>query len=244
MPEKLALLYARVSTDKQAKAGYSLGSQTKELIKKAEELGYSIEPITERGSGRRASRPKLNEALKRLNAGQAAALFVLDVDRLARSTRHALEIAEMADKHNWRLVVSSMGVDTETTIGKLMLSQLAIFADFENSIHSDRVKRQHLDRRERGIVWGVTAGYKGKLDPKARAMIVAEYKKGSSLRETARALEAAGLETATGGQWRPATIKTYIDSPQTDLTAAKAKRKLVADKKKAAKDKAALEGTK
>ena len=92
----LAIAYARVSTNKQGENGHSLKGQAKRLTELAEAQGYSVEVVSEIGSGRKASRPKLLEAIEKLNKGEAQALFALDLDRLARSNRHALEIAETA----------------------------------------------------------------------------------------------------------------------------------------------------
>jgi len=217
MDEKLALLYARVSTNRQADTGHSLDSQSNLLVKEAERQGYKVELVLENGSGRKASRPKLNQALDRLNRGEAQALFVLDIDRLARSTRHALEIAETANKKGWRLVIASLQIDTETAVGEMMLGQLAIFAQFESRLVSERVKRQHLARRERGVVWGIDQGPKGEIALKTRRQIVAEHKAGKILRQIARELEAKSVPTARGGKWQAATIKAVLESPQTKL---------------------------
>jgi len=217
MTEKIALLYARVSTNRQADSGHSLDSQSQALVKKAESLGYRVELILESGSGRKSNRPKLNEALTRLNKGQAEALFVQDIDRLARSTIHALEIAQAAQKRGWRLVINSLDLDTTTPSGKMFLGQLALFAEFESSMTSERVKRQHQARRERGEVWGVTQGYKGKLDPKTRRFIVKAHTSGSSLRGIIKELEAKGHQTPRGGQWQPATIRAILQSPQSKV---------------------------
>lgn len=217
MTEKIALLYARVSTNRQADTGHSLDSQTTLLVNKAESQGYKVELVLENGSGRKASRPKLNEALERLNKGEAQALFVLDIDRLARNTRHALDIAHIAQRKGWRLVIASLDIDTETAFGELMLSQLAIFAQFESRMISERVKRQHQARRERGEVWGLTEGYKGNLDPKARRLIVKQHQAGNSLRGIIKELEAKGIQTPRGGKWQPATIRAILQSPQSKV---------------------------
>lgn len=217
MTERIALLYARVSTNRQAETGHSLDSQTALLVKKAESQGYKVELVLENGSGRKANRPKLNEALERLNNKQAQALFVLDIDRLARSTIHALEIAEQAKRKGWRLVINSLDIDTETNSGKMMLSMLATFAEFESGIISDRVKRQHQARRERGETWGLTQGYKGKLDPKTRRFIVKAHTSGQSLRGIIKELEAKGHQTPRGGKWEPATIRAILQSPQSKV---------------------------
>lgn len=215
MDEKLALLYARVSTNRQADTGHSLDSQSNLLVKRAESEGYKVELVLENGSGRKARRPKLNEALDRLNKGEAQALFVLDIDRLARNTRHALEIAETAQRKSWRLVIASLQIDTETPQGKLMLGMLANFAEFESRLVSERVKRQHQARRERGVVWGIDQGPKGEIALKTRRQIVAEHRAGKSLREIAGELEAKGVPTARGGKWQAATIRAILNSPAT-----------------------------
>lgn len=213
--EKIALLYARVSTNRQKETGHSLDSQSALLVNEAERQGYKVELVLENGSGRKATRPKLNKAIERLNKGEAHALFALDIDRLARSTRHALEIAETAQRKGWRLVVASLQIDTETPAGEAMLSMLATFAQFESRMVSERVKRQHQARRERGITWGVDEGPRGELEIKTRKQIRREYEAGKSLREIARNLEAKGVPTARGGKWEAATIRAILNSPIT-----------------------------
>lgn len=217
MTQKIALLYARVSTNRQAETGHSLDSQSALLVKQAESEGYQVELILENGSGRKANRPKLNEALDRLNKGEAQALFALDSDRLARSTLHLLQISETARRKGWRLVIASLKIDTATPQGKLNLGMLALFAEFESDLISERVKRQHQARRERGAVWGLTEGYKGNLDPKTRHFIVKARAKGQSLRGIIKELEAKGHKTARGGKWEPATIRAILQSPQSKV---------------------------
>jgi DNA invertase Pin-like site-specific DNA recombinase len=217
MTQKIALLYARVSTNRQAETGHSLDSQSALLVKQAESEGYQVELVLENGSGRRANRPKLNEALDRLNRGEAQALFALDTDRLARSTMHLLEIAETAKRKGWRLVIDSLKLDTESSQGKLNLTILAAFAEFESDLISERVKRQHQARRERGAVWGVTEGPKGSLDPKTRRLIVKQHQAGKSLRAIVRELEEKSLPTPRGGKWQPASIRAILQSPQSKV---------------------------
>lgn len=219
MSEKLALLYARVSTNRQADTGHSLDSQSALLMREAESQGYRVEVILENSSGRKTNRPQLNEALDRLNRGEAQALFALDIDRLARSAIHALEIAAQARKRGWRLVISSWEIDTENPNSKLMLGLLAHFAEFESDLISQRVKRQHQARRERGVTWGVDQGYKGNLDPKARELVVRSREAGKSLREIVRALESKGYSTPRGGKWQPGTIRAILESPQSKALA-------------------------
>jgi len=215
MNTPLALAYVRVSTNRQETTGHSLESQTAILTALAESQGYEVEIVTEIGSGRSTSRPKLTEALIRLNAGKAQALFAVDIDRLARSTIHLLQIAEASKRRAWRLVVSSANIDTATPQGELMLTMLASFAQFESRMIGQRVERQHEARRARGVTWGIDEGYKGNLNPQTRVLIAQLTNDGLSLRQIISQLEAKGLETSRGGKWYPQTIRSIQDSPQT-----------------------------
>jgi DNA invertase Pin-like site-specific DNA recombinase len=211
----LALLYCRVSTNRQELTGHSLDSQTALLKANAESKGYQVEVITETGSGRKANRPELNKAIARLNKGEAQALFVIDLDRLARSVRHLTEIMDQARKHTWRLVIATADVDTKTPSGEMIAGSLAVFAQFESRMIGERVKRQHQARRDRGIVWGVDQGFKGNLPMATRALVAALNAEGKSLRAIAAELTAKGLKTPRGGEWHPATIAAILKSPQT-----------------------------
>jgi DNA invertase Pin-like site-specific DNA recombinase len=216
----LALLYVRVSTNKQAKTGHSVDSQPAILSAAAEARGYRVEVITETGSGRNSARPLLNAALTRLAKGEAAALFALDTDRLARSTMHLLEIAQRAQRQGWALVLLNADVDTSTPTGEAFLTMAAAFAQFESRMISERVKRQHQARRDRGEVWGVTTGTISKLPSQHRALIVKLRAEGKPLRQVADELNAQGITTAQGGAWYAITVSRVLNSPKTKAEAA------------------------
>jgi len=211
----LALLYVRVSTNRQARTGHSLDTQPTLLTEAAERDGYRVEVITETGSGRNTARPALNSALDRLAKGEAQALYALDTDRLARSTMHLLQIAQLATRQGWRLVITSAQVDTSTPAGEAFLTMAAAFAQFESRMISDRVKRQHQARRERGEVWGLTMGTTSKLPKETRDLILSLRAKGTPLAKIAEQLTAQGVPTVSGGAWYPSTISRVLNSPQT-----------------------------
>lgn len=214
-PKPLAIIYARVSTNRQGDSGHSLDSQTRRLIEEAEKQGYETRVITEIGSGKRDTRPLLLAALVELKAGKAQALFCLDIDRLARSTQHALEVYEMAKRQNWRLVIVSLNLDTATPAGEFTFGIMAMLAQLESRLTSERVLRQHEARRERGIVWGLDEGYTGNLNPKTRKLINKLRTNGLSLRAIATELVRLGHLPPKGGLWYPQTIKAILESPQT-----------------------------
>ena len=218
----LALLYVRVSTNRQAKSGHSIDTQPALLTEAAEREGFRVEVITETGSGRNTARPGLNGALDRLAKGEAQALYALDTDRLARSTMHLLDISQRAVKEKWRLVITTAQVDTSTPSGEAFLTMAAAFAQFESRMISERVKRQHQARRDRGEIWGVTNGNKSKLPEKTRALIMHLRAQGISLAKIAAQLASQGVPTVSGGEWHSSTIQRIINSPQSAQLSASA----------------------
>jgi DNA invertase Pin-like site-specific DNA recombinase len=216
----LALLYVRVSTNRQAKSGHSLDSQPALLTEAAEREGFRVEVITETGSGRNTARPELTKALDKLAKGQAQALYALDTDRLARSTMHLLQIAQQANKQGWRLVITSAQVDTSTPAGEAFLTMAAAFAQFESRMISERVKRQHQARRERGEVWGVTSGATSKLPTETRELILSLRAEGKSLNQIASYLTEQGIATPKGGSWYGSSVARVIHSPKSKALAA------------------------
>ena len=212
-PATLALAYVRVSTGRQAKTGYSLESQPAILTIAARKAGYRVEVVTETGSGRNSSRPALNKCLERLASGEAQALYALDIDRLARSTQHLLEIATLSRKQKWRLVVTSADVDTNSPAGEMFFTMAAAFAQYESRMISQRVLRQHEARRDRGVVWGYTEGPKSPLPEDVIDRIVSLRNEGRSLPAIARQLADEGVPTARGGKWAAGTIRGILMSP-------------------------------
>ena len=211
----VAIVYARVSTNRQKDTGHSLDSQTQRLLVEAQLQGYAAVLVTEIGSGSRDSRPVLQAALSDLQQGKAQALFVLDIDRLGRSTQNALEILKKAKKENWRLVVSSLGADTATPAGEMVFTVMASMARLERRLISERVIRQHEAKRDRGITWGLDEGFKGNLSPQVREAIAKLRDEGLGYKRIAKALTEMKLKPAKGGLWYPQTVKAILESPQT-----------------------------
>jgi DNA invertase Pin-like site-specific DNA recombinase len=133
---------------------------------------------------------------------------------------HLLQIAQQSEKQGWRLVITSANVDTKTNTGKAFLTMAAAFAEFESGMISERVKRQHQARRERGEVWGVTSGFVSKLPSETRELILKLRAEGNSLQKIAEHLTEKNIPTATGGKWFHSTIARVIHSPLSNTASA------------------------
>jgi site-specific DNA recombinase len=83
---KGAVLYARVSTDEQARSGYSLAQQIEALREYAAREGYEIlEEVQDAGqSGASLERPGMDRVRDLVAVGGVAVVLAQDRDRIAR----------------------------------------------------------------------------------------------------------------------------------------------------------------
>lgn len=212
-PTDLAILYARVSTQLQVNDGVSLDVQERQLQQAAEMAGYTlIELVREEGrSGKNISgRPALTDALKRLDAGEAKALFVTRIDRLARSTQDFLGVVDRANKNGWRLVMLDLNLDTSSYQGRFVVTIMSALAEMERGIIAERQKDVHKDRRARGVVWGVDMGPKNKTPEEIKQRIVAERSLGFSYQKIADSLNKDSIPTQNNKKWYATTVKNIL----------------------------------
>ncbi len=101
-------------------------------------------------------RAELENALTFLREGDT--LVVTKIDRLARSTKHLLQIVEELTRRSVGLRILDFGgaeVDTQSPSGKLTLTMFAAMAQFE--------REMMLERQREGIAKAKAAGkYKGR----------------------------------------------------------------------------------
>jgi DNA invertase Pin-like site-specific DNA recombinase len=215
--KEIALLYARVSTQLQVNDGVSLDVQERQLQQAASLAGYTeVEIVREEGrSGKSITgRPALTKALKRLDSGEANALFVTRIDRLARSTKDFLNIIDRANTNGWRLVMLDLNLDTSSYQGRFVVTIMSALAEMERGIISERQKDVHKDRRARGIVWGKDMGPKNKTPEEIKARISSERASGLSLQQIAEGLNRDQIPTQNHRKWYPTTVKNLLDSIQ------------------------------
>jgi len=179
--------YARVSTEGQ------------ELTAQLEQLNSAgVDKIfKEKASGVKQDRPQLAAMLDHLREGDT--VIVCKLDRIARSTKHLLEIVETLEARKVSFKVLNINLDTSTPTGKLMLSMLASIAQFE--------REMMLERQREGIRLAKDAGhYQGR-------------------KATARALSDKALELLAQGKTKQAVadeLKIGIASVYRIAKAAKA----------------------
>ena len=215
--KKIALLYARVSTSMQVNDGMSLDAQERDLRRAAALSGYDeVELLREEGRSGKSikGRPVLRGALERLDCGDAEALFVTRIDRLARSTQDFLSIIDRAGSNGWRIVMLDLNLDTSSYQGRFVVTIMSALAEMERAIIAERQKDVHRDRREKGLVWGVDLGPKPMLQNDVVDQIFTWRESGLSMWKIADRLNKAETPTAygSGHKWYASTIKYVLEN--------------------------------
>lgn len=172
-------LYSRVSTLDQTPE-----NQLAVLRSFAEARGWAVTEYTDHGiSGARTSRPALDALLAAARARRLDVVLTTKLDRLARSTRHLVDLAAELEALGVELVVTDQAIDTTTPAGRLMFHVLSAIAEFERDLIRERVVAGIRRARAQGRHVGRPAKYR--VDPTA---VVALLASGASLRAAARQL--------------------------------------------------------
>lgn len=136
------IIYVRVSTQEQAREGYSIQEQIERCNKYAEAMGWTVVKIyTDPGySGATMDRPGLNKLIKDVKAGYADRILVYKLDRLSRSQLDTLYLIERVLIDNDTDFVSmNENFDTSTPFGRAMIGILAVFAQLEREQIRERM---------------------------------------------------------------------------------------------------------
>ena len=151
---KRAIGYLRVSTTDQATDGVSLEAQRERVRAWCGANDYRLDDadvFVDPGlSGKRAdNRPGLQAALDAV-CKRRGALVVYSLSRLARSTKDAIGIAERLDKAGADFVSLTESIDTTTAAGKMIFRMLAVLAEFERDLVSERTRAALAHKRKNG----------------------------------------------------------------------------------------------
>ena len=123
--------YARVSTLGQGRDGNSLEDQVKAL----KEYGCE-EIVTEAFSGKTMDRPEFQKLISKLEKSDT--LAVTKLDRFARTTIEGVQTVQDLFNRGIRVHILNMGLVEDTNIGRLILTIMLAFAEYERSMIVER----------------------------------------------------------------------------------------------------------
>lgn len=227
--EKLCIIYARVSTEDQARNGFSLGAQVRECKERARALGYSdaaIHVLTDEGySGDAVDRPGLNR-LRDLVAepGRVGHVVILDPDRFARSLSLQLVVTEEIIRGGAALEFLNFDWQ-DTPEGKLFYSLRGAIAEYEKAKIRERTRRGREQKARQGLLPVGKSLYGYRFDPVTDTLVPVEAERavlrlmrdlmlegesGTGARlsavRVARWLAERGVPAPKGGCWYASTV--------------------------------------
>jgi site-specific DNA recombinase len=150
---KRAILYARVSTDEQARSGYSLAQQLEALRGYAAREGYEVlEEVEDAGqSGASLERPGMDHVRDLVAAGGVSVVLAQDRDRFAREPAYHYLLRRELEEHGTKLKALNDHGDNSPE-GELTDGILDQLAKFERAKIAQRSRRGKLRKAREGKI--------------------------------------------------------------------------------------------
>lgn len=123
--------YVRVSTKTQARDGNSLEEQTARILEKYPQAIIITESMS--GAG---FRPKFEKLICELSAGDK--LAVTKLDRFCRTAKEGLGFLDKLIENDVEIEIFNFGLFNNSATGKLLITTLLAFAEFERALIIER----------------------------------------------------------------------------------------------------------
>jgi len=217
-------IYTRVSTEDQAKEGFSLDAQRERLeaFCKARDWEIAAKYVDDGHSGRDVRRP----AYQRMMAERETwdTILVIKMDRIHRNSRHFMEMMESLSAWDKDFVSATESLDTTTAMGRFVMDIIQRIAQLESEQIGERVYMGMSQKAKVGPgVLGFPAplGYDlneghlqmNKMEAPVVREIFAMSLAGKTMQEIAQVLNARHVPTKTGRAWAPIKVYRILHNP-------------------------------
>ncbi|QWU16244.1 Resolvase, N terminal domain [Paenibacillus sophorae] len=147
-----AALYIRVSTEMQAKEGFSLEAQQEALLKHCRLIGatpFKVYVDAGRSGKSITGRPAMQEMLNDAGNGCFNQVMCTHLNRLSRNMNDLLSVLEALDKHKVGLYSLKEGFEPATPIGRFALQMMGAVAELEREqiVQNVRIGMQERSRQ-------------------------------------------------------------------------------------------------
>ena len=221
-------IYIRVSTEDQAKDGFSIHAQREKLTKYAEANDWDIHDyyVDDGISGKNLEgRPEVKRMLDDVKNGKINNILIYKLDRLTRSTKDLIYLIELFEKHNCTFNSQTEKIDTSNAVGRMFVKIIGIFAEFERENLAERVSFGYEQKTREGNYTNTNGVYGydyivgekvlvvNDLEKEIVNRIFDEYIDGKSYLKIAKLFNAEKVPTKRGGHWASSTIKSILENP-------------------------------
>ena len=141
--KKIAGIYIRVSTEDQAREGFSLGEQEEKLKQLCKYKGFEVFKVY-KDAGISAkdmkNRPQFQQMIEDMKNGLINYIVAYKLDRVTRSVRDLEVLISTLEKYHCYLICDRDDVNTSTANGRFFVRMLTVLSQLEIEIVSERTK--------------------------------------------------------------------------------------------------------
>lgn len=144
------VIYARISSTTQ-----NVANQREILMDYCRIRGFEVGRIFEdTATGAHTARPGFQDLITYLHGGYAEAVVVYKLDRLGRSLRDLLAIADDLKQRNIGFISVSDSIDTTTANGRLFFHLMASLSEYERDLIRERCSAGKIHAIANGVKFG------------------------------------------------------------------------------------------
>ena len=112
---------------------------------------YEFAKYEDKGlSGYYCDRPDFQRLLRDIELGKIKAIACYKLDRIGRKTADLMRLLEYLERHNVTLLVCSNNINTQNSTSKIIIQVLAIIAEFERDILTERIQDNLMELAKDG----------------------------------------------------------------------------------------------
>ncbi|BBW97268.1 recombinase family protein [Geobacillus icigianus] len=221
-------IYIRVSTEEQAKEGYSISAQREKLKAYCEIQDWKDYRfyVDEGISAKNLNRPQLQLMLKHIQEGIIDTVLVYRLDRLTRSVKDLYKLLELFEKHGCKFKSATEVYDTGTAMGRMFITIVAAMAQWERENLGERLRVGFQEKARQGKYAANKRPFGYNLDPKTGKLTINEeeaqvfrtivdlyLKKGYGANRICKWLNERGIKTRDGNTWNDKPLIQMLKNP-------------------------------